>query len=791
MNKIVFFIISFIIFYSENIMANENYGEVIGKVVDESGKFIEGASIFVIDDMSTQNVIANTISREEGDFIIRIPSGQQILGISCLGYEMLRYNFILEAGCTKDLGICQLHPSVQELQTVVVMGMPIKVKSMPDGFSVNVSQLTSSSNSALDLLGRLPQIQVKGNKISVIGKEKILLKVNNVLQRVNPEELSDVLRGYDASLINTVDVITSPPVKYDSDGVTALIVLHMNSKFDKYAGGNIGAELMKGSGYNGRYAVFGSGVYNDNKLFIDITPSFNHNYSYMSEKSEYIYEDNSTYLNYSPSKGKFNYGGAYATIQYQYNQNGYVGFNSNVNIRITDNNYFSEENNNGQQTFDINKIHIRRPQINFSTYSEHAFSESFKGWFEISYYNYQDKTNLSFDCLEKLDSDPFMAYLSSQKLKMNGITFANDYSVLMGKNRQHNLDFGIKGYYTKTSNDRENESIYFDDQILSQEDKVKFDDIKVIPYISTSWHINSNLFLRAGIQISYTNRRLNSIDLHNYKTTYTSILPDFITSWSPNRNSRFSLILTSGSIEPKFNQINPFEWRINMYSYSMGNIDLKSETRYNYKLVYTYKGNFTISGFINQKINQISSVSSIVDGNAYSIMENAQNTIEYGIRPLYYYDALSWLELSTEIYFGYGVSKGLIPGIERRATSYLWGGNLYTGFIFNKQRTFTGYINFDYTGTQRNAVSKLDPSYDLGFGVSLYLLDRKMNISLSGLNVFSSAYKGYNKHNGVKMVFNNRYNYPTVYVSVSYKLNNIKDSTPQHKKMMQSIEQRL
>lgn len=772
-------------------MANETYGEVVGKVIDENGKFIEGASIFVIDDISTQNIIANTISHEDGDFNIQIPSGQRVLGISCIGYEMLRYNFILEAGSTKDLGICQLHPNVQELQTVVVMGTPIRVKSMPDGFSVNVSQLTSSSNSALDLLGRLPQIQVKGNKINVIGKEKILLKVNNVLQRVNPEELADVLRGYDASLINTVDVITSPSVKYDSEGVTALIVLHMDSKFNKYAGGNIGTELMKGSGYNGRYAVFGSGVYNDNRLFIDFTPSFNHNYSYMSEKSMYNYDDNLTYSNDAPSKGKFNYVGTYATIQYQYNHNGYIGLNFNLNNKTTDNNFFSEENNNGLQSFNQNKIHVKRPQINFSAYSEHAFSESFKGWFETSYYNYQDKTNLSFDCFDKLDHNPYMTYLSSQKLKMYGITFANDYSVLFGKNGTHSIDFGIKAYYAKTSNTRENESEYFGNCTLYQEDNVKFDEVKVIPYISTSWHINSNLFIRAGVQISYANRRLNSMNLSNYKTEYTSILPDFITSWTPNINSRLSLILTSGSIEPKFNQINPFEWRINMYSYSKGNIDLKSENRYNYKLVYNYKGSFSISGYINQKRNQIASVSSLEDGNAYSIIENAQNAIEYGIRPLYYYDRLSWLELSTEIYFGYGISKGLIPGIEKKATSYLWGGNLYTGFIFNKQRTFTGYINFDYTGAQRNAISRINPTYDLGAGISLYLLDRKMNISLSGLNIFSSSYKGYNKRNGIIMAFNNRYNYPTIYLSISYKFNNIKDSTPQHKKMMQSIEQRL
>lgn len=771
--------------------AAECQGRVTGQVTDEEGAPIEGASIFIVDDIANQNVIASAITGHDGSFAIEGLCGNRVLGISCLGYEMARYDVTLNDKETLDLGKCQLKASVQELQTVIVKGQPVRVKSMADGFSVNVSSIAASSNNALDLLGRLPQIAVKGNEIKVVGKEQIILWVNNVQQRVSEDQLADVLRGYDASLIKSVDVITSPPLKYDAEGTSAMIVLHMDSKFNKYSGGNIGTELMKGSRYNGRYGIYGSGVFNNDKLFVDITPSYNHNYSFMSENSTYFFDDGDSYINDTPSRGKFDYYGSYATVQYQYNSKGYVGLNCNINKRSTDNEFTSTETWYDETTFNHNAININRPRINASAYAEHSFSRRFKGWIEAAYYNYKEDTDLSFDGNDGLSQDPFMTYFSTQNLKMRGVTFSNDYSLMFDADNKYNLDFGIRAYYASTRNKRYEEQFATDEPSYNQDDYIKVKEFKLNPYISTTLRPIASLYFRLGVQLSYTDRKVHNQDMHGYPIEYTNFLPDFIASWTHGGGSRLSFIITSGCIEPKFSQINPFEWRMNQYSYAKGNLDLESESRYNYKLVYTYKGNLSISCSINRKENEIVSVNYLDGDKVYSIMENAQNTTEYVIKPSYYFDRLSWMELSAEAYWGYGVSKGLIPGVAKKATTSLWGGNLYTGFVFNKQRTFTGYVSFDYTGKQKNAISEIDPMVNLGACLSLYLLDRRLAISLAGLDLFASSYKGTSVRDGYSIKFNNKYNYPTVYFSVSYKFNNLKDSTPRRQKMMQSIDRRM
>ena len=792
MRKITLLLIVLLLSFIEfSVKAAECQGHIKGQLTNKEGEPVEGAYVFVMDDMSKQNIVASTTSNEHGLFTLEAPCGNKVLGISHIGYKMVHLDVSINDNEPVDLGAYILEDNLQELQTVIVRGNAIKVKSKADGFTVDVRDIARSSNNALDLLGRLPQIRVKENNLSVIGKENVLLRVNNVLQRVSSDQLADVLRGYGADLISSVEVVTTPPLKYDADGTTAMIILHMDSKFNKFVGGNVGTEIMKGSRYNGRYAVYGSGIFNNEKLFVDITPSCNHNYSYMSEHTKYAYDNGGYYITDNPSRGDNDYYGAYATIQYQYSKRGYVGLNANVNKRKVENNFTSRESFSGQQTFNRNDIDIERPRTNATLYVEQSLTDRLKGWLETSYYNYEETTDQSFDGYEDEQQPPLMSYMSDQQLKVDGVTFSNDYSLRLGKEGNASLDFGIRAHYAHISNFRNNELVQSGVSTPQQSDRIVVNEIKINPYFSTTYRPTDRLNLRLGLQLTSNKRKIDGEAIEHDNLSYTNLLPDFLASWTPNKSSRLSMIMTSGSTDPKFGHINPFIWRISQNSYQKGNLGLKSENLYSYRLVYTYRGNLSVTGYVKHKKNDIESVGTVVDGAVHYVSANAQNTVEYGIRPSYYYDRLRWLEFSIDAYGGIGVSKGLIPEVERKTTSQVWGGNAFASFIFNRQRTFTGYVTCDYTGRQKTAVSTVDPMVDFGAGLSWFLLNRKLGLSLSGLNLFSSSYKGKSTREGYTITFDNKYNYPTLYLSVTYQFNNVKDSSPRRQKMVRGIEQRM
>lgn len=790
MNKITISIIAILLScVAPSVMAAECQGLIKGLLVNKEGEPVEGAYIFVVGDTTKQSVVANAYSNENGVFTMEVPCGDRVMCISHIGYKLVHKDVCVSPNDTVDLGVCTMEDDMQELQTVIVKGNAVRVKTKADGFLVDARDIAKSSNNALDLLGRLPQIRVKENDIRVIGKENVLLRVNNVMQRVSKDELADVLRGYSAALISSVEVITSPPLKYDSDGTTAMIVLHMDSKFNRYVGGNAGTELMKGARYNGRYAVYGSGIFNNETLFVDVTPSCNHNYSYLSEQSEYIYDNGDFYLNNNPSRGDNDYFGAYATVQYQYSKRGYLGFNVNVNKRNIENIFTSQEIFTDKQAFNNNNIDINRPRMNGTIYAEHAFSESFKGWLEIACYNYKETTDQAFDGYENDSQNPSMTYMAAQKLKVDGVTLSNDYTVDLGN--KLNFDFGFKAHFAHISNFRSNKLIQPDISTTKQDDRIALNEIKLNPYVSTTYRPTEKMHFRLGVQLANSNRKISGEAIQDNSLSDTYLLPDFIASWKPSSSSRLSLNITSGSTEPKFVYINPFVWRINQNSYQSGNTGLKSEKNYTYKFIYTYKGNLSVTEYVKQKMNEIRAVGMVVDGAVLYVAENVQNTVEYGFRPSYYFDRSEWVEFSVDGYWGFAVSKGLIPEVSEKTTSMVWGGSAFASFVFNKQRTFTGYVSCDYTGHQKTAVSSIDPMVDVGAGISWYLLDRKLCFSLSGINIFSSSYKGKSERNGHTVVFDNKIDYPTLYLSVTYLFNNIKDSTPRRHKMVRSIEQRL
>ncbi|MDO5017317.1 MAG: carboxypeptidase-like regulatory domain-containing protein, partial [Porphyromonas sp.] len=209
-NRILLSFISMFL-WTVALSAQDNEGTITGEIRD-SQDVLAGASVFLIEDMSTEEVVLYTISGEDGKFSMTAPTGAYTLGVSFLGYDIHIQEVRITSDKT-DLGPIILKETAQELQTVVVQGEPVRVYTRPDGFVVNVREMRERANDALDLLKLVPNVQVKGDRLSVIGKEKVLVKMGNVLQRVDASEIASVLKGYDAGLIDRVEVITQPPLR--------------------------------------------------------------------------------------------------------------------------------------------------------------------------------------------------------------------------------------------------------------------------------------------------------------------------------------------------------------------------------------------------------------------------------------------------------------------------------------------------------------------------------------------------------------------------------------------------
>ena len=768
------------------LFAQDALSTVTGTVCDSVGT-LDGASVFLIRDLESQEIVAHVVSDERGRFSLEVPGGDYVLCVSFIGYRLEPRQISVSSPIT-DLGEILLRESTEVLQTVVVQGKPVRVRMLDNGFEVNVKEMRERANDALDLLRLIPQVHVRGDLLSVVGKERVIVKIGDVLQRMEPSEVSSVLKGYDAGLIDRVEVVTHPPLRYDPDGNTAMIILHTSSVFREYMGGVIGTEEMYGQGdKNYRYGGYGSLMYSHKGLFASVSPSLNRNGSSYMERQ--VYErDERQYRVETPSSGTYGYAGLRGVLQYSYGENKLLGLALSWNRKKYDNGFNGTEcvtipGQRDQVIESVNTYDAKEPRLTGTAYWESAFGQrGHRVWAELSGVSLTNRSRLDFVGTDRTRGLPFTTYLEHNDINTSGVSFNHDYAFYLDDNHTNILEAGVKASMSATTNYRDHDSqMTGQPAAVTQENKVRWMELVLAPYVSTTLQMSDLWWVRGGVRYVGTDASLRQLepsssaeDVSHYSGSW---LPTLHITYSPGRSHKVSLRVNSAITQPKYQDLNPFVWQTNAHTFYKGNPRLRPQVSYSSALQYAYGGSFSISGVVESGRDMISAVSSVKGDEVLTQAENAQNRLFLGLSASYYYDKLSWLSASVDGYYGRSKYTALSPLLPERTDGTEWGVNGFLSFNFNESRTWTGYVSGDYTGRTKTAVAIVKPQYSMEMGTSYSLLNRRLTLSLSGLNLFASGYRGESLREGYTIRFDNRYSYPTLYFSVSYKFSNAKDSS--------------
>lgn len=797
MKKNILFFLA-IIFYAIALPAQTIEGTLTGEVRD-SVAGVAGATVFLVKDMKTQNIFAHAVCDADGRFSVTAPQGDYVLGVSSVGYKVHAQPVHIGEGTT-SLDAIVLKENLQELQSVVVQGRPVKVRMQADGFTVDTREMRQRANDALDLMRLIPKVQVKGDQLKVIGKENVLVKIGNVLQRVPASEIGSVLKGFDAGLVDQVEVVTTPPLRYDPEGNTAMIVLHTSSVFKEYMGGVIGTEEMWGGKDNYRYGGYGSLYYNHKGLYAMIAPSLNFNGDRQLERQQYETATGSYKVN-TPSTGEYDYLGIRGNLQYEYGSKDFIGLELGWNKKKYDNEFPSTELTTStmaeRRVENLNTYDSDEPRFSATAYWESTFGKrDNQAWAEVSYYNLDNDSKTGYDGKLNGSTSPFLSYTEDNDLNTSGLGLKNDYSFHLDDNGKYLLETGLTGSWSFTDNDRSHIETLSESTPLSQENSIRWDELIISPYISSTMKFGQ-WWLRMGLRYAGTKSKLEqkgkaastTPDVSKYNNAW---LPSLHLSFTPSRRHQLALTVNSSISRPKFADLNPFEWQVNENSFYRGNTELDPERYYATSLTYTFNSALTLKANLKRGLDLITGISSLQDdGRVVTQTENAQSSLAWGFEASYYFAKLSWM--SAYVYGHYDRSRYTSgnPDLQAKVLGDEWGVGGYLDFTFNKNRTWTGYISGEYNGRKHTTASTIEPQYDLSVGTSCYLLNRRLAISLSGLNLLPAHYKGVSHRNGYDIHFNNKYNYPTLYVSVSYKFSNGKNKSNRSASGSSDIERRF
>lgn len=224
-----------------------------GCVQDENRQPVEVANV-LLKQAKDSTYITGMLTDTQGCFSFDQPLGEYLLHITLIGSEDLYVPVVLQGN--KNVGELTLKSSSALLDEVTVTAARPVIKRLVDRVVFDAhNTIASAGGSALDLLREVPGLQVGQNSIGIIGKGGIKVYINDRETKLSGDELIDYLRSYDASQILKVEVITTPPSKYDAAGNAGIINIRLKSRPKDYVGGTASASYSAGEkdnyGYGG------------------------------------------------------------------------------------------------------------------------------------------------------------------------------------------------------------------------------------------------------------------------------------------------------------------------------------------------------------------------------------------------------------------------------------------------------------------------------------------------------------------------------------------------------------
>ena len=209
-----------------------------GSVIDENRQPLPYANVYLLHP-SDSTVIGGGVSNEAGVFVIPYDVPTVLVRISYVGYKT-----IYRLCSNEQMGVVQIRPETQTIKGVVVTGERPKVQLQGNVMVMNVEgTVMERLGTAEDVLSRVPTISKKGDGYEILGKGAPQIYLNN-------RKLTDLneLRNIQSDNIKNVEVIQNPGARYDAS-VNAVIIIRTK----RAAGEGLGVELSswsrKGHGF--------------------------------------------------------------------------------------------------------------------------------------------------------------------------------------------------------------------------------------------------------------------------------------------------------------------------------------------------------------------------------------------------------------------------------------------------------------------------------------------------------------------------------------------------------------
>jgi outer membrane receptor protein involved in Fe transport len=744
-------------------------GSISGMVLDSLKKEpVPYATVALLPAASTDNKpVTGVAADEQGRFSIKkVAAGAYRLQVSFVGFATQTRSISVGADGDTKVGTIRLAGATQQLAEAVVVGTKPVVEVRPDRLVYNAAQdATNAGGSAQDVLRKAPLLAVDGEgNVTMRGSANFKVLINNKPSPTLAQNLKEALKSIPAENIQSVEVITTPPAKYDGEGTAGIINIVLKKGVNQKLNGNVNA--FGGNRNNGLEAGLN---FRQGKVGFTSSASVGTWYNPMefSRDRSNFNADGSLQSRLTQRSTGSNHGGwQYATWGFDYDPaehhslslagtfNHYAGDNTQTPINqtiFTDNTPGSLFSRRAVNLFsglnaDVTGTYTRtfaQPRREWSLLAQYSLNNSTFGYdFDQFYNRLPGELPLRPDYTER----------SRGRQPGHEITLQTDYTQPLGKDQT--LEFGAKAIFRNTGSNASVDTLNAATgtelaRSLRRATDFDYDQNVQALYGIYSFKVGKKLNLSLGTRAERTDltARFRSTET-GFARDYISVLPNGSAQYAFNDTTSVRLAYSRRITRPYIDFLNPFVNRVDPSNISYGNPGLDPELTDSYELSYNTivkKVSLNMSLSARRTDNAIEQVilrpnaSGVTESTFRNVAANAyyQFNIYFSAKPLPKWDISGGPDVQ------YITRRSPALGIRREG--FTGGLNLNTSYRLPKDFTLSSFAFGSLPMPDLQGRGPANLFY--GFAVKKQLFKQKVDLTLNGFNLFNSYWPYENKLN--------------------------------------------
>ena len=728
--------------------------QITGLAKDADGKNLNGVTVSLLRDTG-KAILKYTVTKNGVYGFDNVTSGKYRISASHVGFApAVTQVFEFNGEKTSAPELKMTKASGQMSNVTVTASRPI-VEVKADRTILNVEgTINSVGSDALELLRKSPGVMVdKDENLSVNGKNGVQVYIDGRPTPLSGQDLSNYLKSIQSSSIESIEIITNPSAKYEAAGNAGIINIRLKKNkslgtngsvntgvnFGHYPKFNAGTTLNhrnKTLNIYGNYAFNKSKNRNNMDLYRTVADSLFDQHSTM--KMENISHNYKAGIDFFLDKKNVlgvMVNGTFAdpsVSNYSRTEISYLPVDTIDRILVADNSSVMKRNN---VNLNLNYSYTGADGKSLTLNADYGYYDISTNQLQPNFYYDPSGLNLTRSVISRM--------ISPTSININSVKGDWEQNFKKGK-----LGYGGKIAFVKSDNDFQNYDVTGSNEALNTDKSNLF----VYKENINAGYLNYNrqfkgVMVQAGVRVENTVAKGNSSGIKDNKEwvsefdrNYTNVFPSAAITFNKNPMSQFGISYSKRIDRPAYQDLNPFEFKLDEYTFQRGNVDLKPQYTNSIGISHTYKYRLTTSlNYSHVKDMFAQWIDTTEKSKAFISKKNLaqQDIISFNISYPYQYKSYSVFANLSSNYSMYKADFG--PG--REVDQDAFGLNLYAqnSIKFGKTKTWTAELTGFYVApTIQQGAFRSESLFSVDAGLSKNLWKNKATIKASFSDLFNT-----------------------------------------------------